>query len=159
MPREVFPIASVAANTFQQCCTTFPVLLVLGIAVTHSPVRVALAAVVLAAIVAMTAGFSLALAALYVFFRDLPHVWAIIGFVLWLTSPVFYPAALVPDAVRAYIGINPVGMAMSTLRDLIVVRGPIPWSAVGVTLVTSLAIVVVGAAVFRALRDDFMDLL
>jgi ABC-type polysaccharide/polyol phosphate export permease len=159
VPRKVFPIASVAANTFQQCFTTFPVLLVLALVITRDPLRLVLVPVVLAAIVLMTLGFSLALSALYVFFRDLPHLWAIVGFVLWLTSPVFYPAAMVPAAVRAYLSLNPVGLSMSVLRDLVVVPGPVHWTAIGGTIVMATLAFVLGGALFRATRDEFMDLL
>jgi len=112
-----------------------------------------------AAIVALTLGFSLTLAALFVFFRDLPHLWQIVGFVLWLTSPVFYPAALVPAGVRSWLGVNPVGQSMSVLRDLVILKGPVHWAAVGSTMLLGLAVLLVGAAIFRATRDDFMDLL
>ncbi|GAC1658372.1 MAG: ABC transporter permease [Candidatus Elarobacter sp.] len=159
IPREIFPIASVAANTFQQGVTTFPVLLLLTLVVTRDPLHVVLVPVVLAAIVALSLGFALALAALYVFFRDLPHLWQIVGFVLWLTSPVFYPAAMVPQSVRAWLSINPVGQAMSTLRDLVVVRGPVHWLAVGESLVIGAVVLLLGAALFRTTRSEFMDLL
>jgi ABC-type polysaccharide/polyol phosphate export permease len=159
MPSAIFPISSVMANTFQQCFTTFPVLLIVTAVVTRDPVHVVLVAVMLCAIVALTLGFSLALSALYVFFRDLPHLWAIVGFVLWLTSPVFYPAALVPAGVRAWLGVNPVGQSMNVLRELVIVKGPVQWGAVGMALLLALAVLLVGAAIFRATRDDFMDLL
>lgn len=156
---ETFPVASVAANTFQQCVTTFPVLVVVTAFVTRDPLHVALAVIVLAAIVALTLGFSLGLAALFVFFRDLPHLWTMAGFVLWLTSPVFYPAALVPVSVRGWLEVNPIGMSMTTLRELVVQRGPVHWSAVGMTLLVALVTLAIGAALFRALREEFMDLL
>jgi ABC-type polysaccharide/polyol phosphate export permease len=159
VPREIFPIASVTANTFQQCFTTFPVILILAAVVTRDPVHVILVPIVLAAIVALTMGFSLALAALFVFFRDLPHLWQIVGFVLWLTSPVFYPAALVPVGVRAWLGVNPVGQAMNVLRDLVVVSGPVHWAAVAQTIGVAAVGLLLGAALFRATRDEFMDLL
>jgi ABC-type polysaccharide/polyol phosphate export permease len=159
IPREIFPLSSVTANTFQQCLTTFPVLLVMTAFATRDPIHVIVVPFVLAAIVALTMGFALALSALFVFFRDLPHLWQIVGFVLWLSSPVFYPTALVPAGVRSWLGVNPVGQSMSVLRDLVVLRGPVHWSAVGITIVIGLAALLLGAAIFRATRDDFMDLL
>jgi ABC-type polysaccharide/polyol phosphate export permease len=159
VPREVFPIASVAANTFQQCCTTFPVLIALTLIVTHSPLRVALVIVLLAAIVLLALGFGLALSALFVFFRDLPHLWNIVGFVLWLTSPVFYPSQMVPESVRVWLGVNPIGQAMGTIRDVVVLPGALHWAAIGQTIVVSLVALGLGAALFRATRAEFMDLL
>lgn len=159
VPRHVFPLASMVANTFQQCVTTFPVVIVLAAVLTHDPVRVLLVPVLLAALIAMTAGFSMALATLFVFFRDLPYVWQLLGFVLWLSSPVFYPVELVSPGVRSWMVINPIAVAMTTLRSVVLERGPIHWSAIGATLGLSVIVVLIGAALFRALRDDFMDLL
>ncbi len=156
---EIFPVASVGANTFQSCVTAFPIIVVLAALVTHSPLHVLLVILMLAAIIALSLGFALVLAALYVFFRDLPHIWQMVGFVLWLTSPVFYPAALVPPGVRAWLALNPIGQSMNTVRDLVVTAGPIHWGAIGETLLFAIVALAVGAALFRATRDDFMDLL
>ena len=65
---ETFPIAAIAANSYQQILTTFPMIIVLTAVITHDPVRIALAPVVLAAIIALVGGFGVGLAALYVFF-------------------------------------------------------------------------------------------
>ena len=65
---ETFPIASIAANTFQQAITTFPIIIVIAAAITHDPIRVLLAPIVLAAIIALVAGFGLALSAFSYFF-------------------------------------------------------------------------------------------
>ncbi len=159
IPKHVFPLASVVANTFQQCVTTFPVVLVMTAVLTRDPIRVLVVAALLVAVVALTAGFAFAFSTLYVFFRDLPYIWSLIGFVLWLSSPVFYPAAFVSAQVRAWMAVNPVAVVMMTLRSVVVDRGPIAWSSVAAAIGVSLVVLVIGVALFRALRDDFMDLL
>jgi ABC-type polysaccharide/polyol phosphate export permease len=156
---EIFPIASVAANSFQQSVTAFPVILVLSALLTHDPVRVLLVPVVLAGVVALVTGFGLVLAALYVFFRDLSYLWGIIGFVFWMTSPVFYPAELVPEAVRRWIALNPVAMGISALREVTLGHGPLHRGTILAFLIVAIAAALVGHAVFRALRRDYMDLL
>jgi ABC-type polysaccharide/polyol phosphate export permease len=155
---ETFPLASIAANAFQQCVTTFPVLLIIAVTVTHDPVRVALAPVMLLAVVALTTGFGLTLAALFVFFRDLANVWGLIGFMFWLTSPVFYPAAVVPASVRPFLALNPVGQSITALRDVLLGRGPMDYGVIGTTLVSAALALALGAGIFRALKKDFMDL-
>ena len=159
IPPAVFPLASVAANVFQQGVTTFPIMLVLAAVVTHDPVRVMLVPVVLVTVIALTVGFGLALASLYVFFRDLPHLWAISGFILWLTSPLFYPSEMTPDRVRAWIGINPIGIEISAMREVVLHTGPVNAGAIGAAVVASGLALVVGVLIFRAMRRDFMDLL
>jgi lipopolysaccharide transport system permease protein len=156
---ETFPVAAVAANTFQQGITTFPVIVLTALFVTHDPLRVMLVPFVLAGVVLMTMGISVALSALYVFFRDLSYLWGIIGFVLWLSSPVFYPAALVAPAVRRFLVFNPVGMAIGAIREVAIGVGPIDFALVLRFLTVGAIIAVLGHALFRRLRPDFMDLL
>jgi ABC-type polysaccharide/polyol phosphate export permease len=159
LPTAVFPLASVAANAFQQAVTTFPILLVLSAVVTHDALRVVLVPVVLLSLVALTTGFGLALAALYVFFRDLPHLWAIAGFVLWITSPLFYPAEIAPPQIRAWFAINPIANELSALREVTIGTGPLNAAPVLSAVAAGAVALVIGALVFRALRRDFMDLL
>ncbi len=156
---ETFPIAAIAANVFQQSITTFPTIIILTAVITRDPVRVALVPVVLAALVALVAGFGLALAAMYVFFRDLSHLWAVVSFIFWMTSPVFYPAALVPVHVRPWFQINPVGLAIAAMREVVLGRGPIDFLVVAKFIAVALCIALAGHAIFRAKRRQFMDLL
>ncbi len=156
---EIFPIAAIAANTFQQSITAFPVILVLSAFLTHDPVRVLLVPVVLAGIVALVAGFGLVLATLYVFFRDLSYLWGIVGFVFWMTSPVFYPAELVPALVRHWVALNPVAMGISALREVTLAHGPLHSGTIVVFLIVAAAAALIGHVMFRSLRRDFMDLL
>jgi len=159
VPPVIFPVAAVASNLFQQLVTTFPIVFLVSIAVTHDPVRVMLVPVVLLAIVLLVSGFSLALAALYVFFRDLPHLWNIMGFILWMTSPLFYPIQFVPANVRPYYDLNPVGEAITALREVTIQRGPLHLGAISFALGAGVIAAVLGAAFFNATRRDFMDLI
>jgi lipopolysaccharide transport system permease protein len=156
---ETFPIAAIAANVFQQSITTFPIIIILTAVITHDPIRVVLVPVILAALVALVAGFGLALAALYVFFRDLSHLWAVISFIFWMTSPVFYPAELVPANVRPWFQINPVGLAIAALRDVVLGRAPVDLLLVGKFIAVAVIVAIAGHAIFRAKRRQFMDLL
>ncbi|HTW83803.1 MAG TPA: ABC transporter permease [Candidatus Sulfotelmatobacter sp.] len=156
---EIFPIAALSANAFQQLTTTFPVVLVLAAVLTHDPLRAVLVPIVFAGVLLLCAGFGLALAAFYVFFRDLLYLWGVFSFVIWMTCPVFYPAALVPAGIRPYLTMNPVGMAIGALREVTLGHGPIDFSLVGGFLAVAIVCACVGHALFRALRRDFMDLL
>jgi ABC-type polysaccharide/polyol phosphate export permease len=155
----VFPISAVASNLIQHLITTFPIVFVVSIVVTRSPLHVALVPVVLIGFIALTLGFSLALSALFVFFRDLPHLWAMVGFILWMTSPVFYPVALVPPSVRPYYELNPIGQGIVALREVSLDPGPIDFGPIVFTLVAGFVALAIGAWLFRMTRREFMDLL
>lgn len=159
LPPMIFPVSAVLANLFQHAVTTFPIVLAISIVVTHDPVRVLLVPVVLVALVLLIAGFSLALSALFVFFRDLPHLWSIVGFILWLTSPLFYPVDFVPVAVRPYYDLNPIGQMVTALREVTIQTGPLHLHAIAIGVVAGVVSLATGVAIFKATRRDFMDLL
>jgi ABC-type polysaccharide/polyol phosphate export permease len=156
---ETFPLAAMAANAFQQALTTFPVILLMSVLLTHDPIRVLLVPVVYAGVLVLCAGFGLTLAALYVFFRDLLYLWTVISFVIWMTCPVFYPAALVPERIRAWLTYNPVGLGIGALREVALGRGPIDYHLVAVFVLVAALCAVCGHVLFRVLHRDFMDLL
>jgi ABC-type polysaccharide/polyol phosphate export permease len=156
---ETFPIAAIAANTFQQAITTFPVIVILAAIITHDPIRVVLVPIVLASAVVLVTGFGLLLSSLYVFFRDLSYLWAVIGFILWMTSPVFYPAKLVPEHVRPWLELNPIGLTIASLREVTLGSGNIDYAVIGASTAVSLLALLVGILAFRSLRTQFMDLL
>ena len=158
LPPAIFPLASVAANVFQQAVTSFAIVFVVSIAVTHDPVRIILVPVVLASVVLLVTGVSLALATLFVFFRDLPHLWQIVGFILWFSSPLFYPIEVVSAQIRPWYNLNPVGQAITALREVAINTGPIHYRPIAVVVLTSIAFAVLGAWFFHAKRRDFMDL-
>jgi ABC-2 type transport system permease protein/lipopolysaccharide transport system permease protein len=156
---EVFPIASIMANTFQQSVTTFPLIVLMAAYITHDPVRVVLAPIMLLGVVALVTGFGLILSTLFVFFRDISHLWGVIGFIFWMTSPVFYPAALVPARVRPWFDVNPIGLSIGALRDVSMGHGSIDFRLLLTCLAVSALFLAVGHIVFRATRAQFMDLL
>jgi lipopolysaccharide transport system permease protein len=159
LPPMMFPLASVAANVFQHAVTTFPIVFVVSVVVTHDPLRALLVPVVLGAVILLVTGFSLILATLYVFFRDLPHLWALSGFILWLSSPLFYPIEVVPPSIRPWYNLNPVGQSIVALREVTIVRGPIHFHSILVALVAGIGALLIGGWVFRVTRRDFMDLI
>ncbi len=159
VPPSVFPLAGIGANLFQQAITVFPILVVLSIILAHDVVRVLLLPVVLAAILMLSVGFGLALAALFVFFRDLPYLWQIIGFILWMTSPVFYPVDVVPPAVRRWVDLNPLAQDMSALREVVFGQGPIHFHFIVIGFGVGAVALALGAVFFRTAQREFMDLL
>jgi ABC-type polysaccharide/polyol phosphate export permease len=159
LPPVIFPLASVAANVFQQAVTSFPIVFLISIVVTHDPVRALLVPVVLASVVLLVTGVALTLSTLFVFFRDLPHLWEIVGFVLWFSSPLFYPIEVVPPQIRPWYNINPVGQAITALREVTLKQGPIHYRSIAVALLTGIVWLAIGALIFRSKRRDFMDLL
>ena len=84
----------------------------------HSLLNVLSVAFPALALLLVTAGFAYIVSALYVFFRDLPYMYELVLFVLWITSPIFYPVDIVPLRVRPFLELNPLVPIINSLRQI-----------------------------------------
>jgi ABC-type polysaccharide/polyol phosphate export permease len=159
LPFSVFPLSYVAANAFQLAIGALPLLIVVTALRTHSAAHVIALAGPIVGLVLTSIGFSLLTSALFVFFRDLPYIYEVFSFILYMTSPVFYPASLVPQGVRVWVGFNPLATIVEATRAIALRAGPIPLDGVFAPIGAGLIATAVGAIVFAILRSDFMDLL
>jgi len=78
---------------------------------------------------------------------------------LWMTSPLFYPAQVAPERVRVWFHVNPVGVELGALREVALGTGSLDWGLLGTALLTGIAACCAGGLVFARTRRGFMDLL
>jgi lipopolysaccharide transport system permease protein len=163
LPVSVFPLSIILANVCQLAIGTFPLLSVLTLAISNHPVlslvNVLVIPLPLIALVLVSMGIGFLVSGMYVFFRDLPFFYELIQFVLWLSSPVFYPAEIVDPHIRPFLQLNPLYPIIESLRQ-IVLSGDLPDLVPIVrALLSGLIILSIGLAIFSWLRPKFMDLL
>jgi ABC-type polysaccharide/polyol phosphate export permease len=144
MPPSVFPISLVAANLFQFTVGALPLLVIVTALRTHSILNVVLL---------LVPTFSL------LFFRDLPYMYELVVFVLWLTSPIFYPLSFVPITVRPYLAFNPLAEIIDSFRAIAFVPGLSNLHTLAYGMTGGIIALVIGAGVFLMLRSNFLDLL
>jgi lipopolysaccharide transport system permease protein len=161
IPLSVFPISVVVANLFQFLVGVLPVLIIVTLVASHSVGRALLLIVPAVSLLLVTVGASLAVSALYVFFRDLPYIWELIVFVCWMTSPIFYPEEIVPAKFKALIDLNPIAAIVNDLRLIAFHRGPLhtEWHSFALTFLIAVVTAVVGGTIFVSLQKQAMDLL
>jgi ABC-2 type transport system permease protein/lipopolysaccharide transport system permease protein len=159
LPVSAFPLSAVVANLFQYAVGVIPLLVAVTLYVSHSPLHCVYLIVPSLALLMVTVGFSLGMAALFVFFRDLPYLYELVVFALWITSPIFYPIDLVPPAVRHWVRLNPIADIIELVRTIVFVRTPPSASALLNVMVVALVTLVAGVLVFRLTKNDFMDLI
>jgi ABC-2 type transport system permease protein len=113
-------------------------------------------------------GLSLLLSALFVFFRDLGHIWEIVSLVLFYGSAVVFPFARITNQTLRHIaGLNPVLQIVEDIRHSLVDSGnpliPSMATAVGplviVPILGTLVVLAVGFAVFSRLTPKFAEAL
>jgi len=158
IPFEAFPISTVAAFGFQQVVATLPIMIVLSLVINHNVLHVLLLAVPLTGLAMLTFGVALFLSAADVYFRDIPYIYDLCTFLLFVTTPVFYPAAsLHPDVLRI-ISYNPLFSIIESARALVLTSALPNATMLALSFVEGAVILGLGYLAFRAMRPKFMDL-
>ena len=165
-PRWILVVASTASAML-----TFLINLVLVVAVTvaighmHLGVRSLLAPLFLLELIALIMGLSLLLSSVFVYFRDVGHIWEIISLALFYGSAILFPFTIVPAGdrvLRLLIGVNPVAQVVEDLRHAMVVSTA-PWMAsvlgslYAVPILIVVAVFTVGWLTFHRLGSHFAE--
>jgi ABC-type polysaccharide/polyol phosphate export permease len=159
LPVSVFPVAANMANVFQFAVGPLPLLAVTTLVISKNLLNVLALLFPLLALTLFSLGIGLLVSSLYVFFRDLPYFYELVVFVLWMSTPVFYPASIVPPQVKQFLALNPLTPIVESTRQ-IVLSGHLPdVSMVFGALVGSFIVFGLGWSCFQLWRSQFMDLL
>jgi len=159
LPVSVFPVSMIVANIFQFAVGAFPLLAAITLINSKNLVNVLALLFPFLSLVLVCTGIGFLVSALYVFFRDLPYFYELVIFILWITSPVFYPAAIVPSQVKPFLALNPLSPIIESLRQ-ITLSGNLPdFSLIWGALLSGIIILSLGWVCFNMWRHKFMDLL
>ncbi|MBH8552387.1 ABC transporter permease [Nostocaceae cyanobacterium CENA357] len=159
LPVSIFPVSMIAANIFQFAIGVLPLLAVMTFVNSKSLANVLALVFPFVALVLVSTGVGFLVSALYVFFRDLPYFYELVTFVIWISSPVFYPAAIVPPQVKPFLSLNPLSPIIESLRQ-ITLSGNLPdLSLIWGALLSGIIILTLGWTCFQLWRHQFMDLL
>jgi ABC-type polysaccharide/polyol phosphate export permease len=159
VPLSVFPISVVVANLFQFIVGVVPVMVLVTLYASHSLTRALLLIAPAISLLLVTAGASLVVSALFVFFRDLPYMYELVVFIIWMTSPIFYPEQIVPAHLRPWVHLNPIAAIASDIRAIAFSPTPPHLHTLALTVLGSCLALAIGIAVFSSLQRWAMDLL
>jgi len=159
LPYSIFPLSTVAANFFQFSVGTFPLLAIVTLIESRNPINLLALLIPVLGLVMVVTGFSLLTSSLYVYFRDAPFLYEMAVFVIWMTSPIFYPSALVPARVHPYLALNPIVSIVSSIRQIVLSRDWPDLHLMGASLLSGCACLLVGSLAFVFMKRDFMDML
>jgi ABC-type polysaccharide/polyol phosphate export permease len=159
LPVSVFPVAVLLANSFQLLVGVVPVLAIITVITSHSLINVVALIVPVVSLMMTAVAFAFMTSALYVYFRDLQYLYELFIFVLFLTSPIFYPIELVPPQVRRFVEFNPFATMVSSVRDIAISGGRPHLSLMALSFGEGFIALAVGVALFLLVKSDFMDLL
>ena len=102
-------------------------------------------------------GLSLILATLFVWFRDLAHIWEILLQILFYATPIIYPVAIIPIKYHYLIFLNPLAQIIQDLRRISIdptgLVPPFGWLTPLITLV----ILILGLVIFLKKSPYFAE--
>ena len=112
---------------------------------------------VLAVCASLALGVAFPIAALAAFYHDVQHAVPILLTTLFYLSPVFYPASLVPEAVRSVYMLNPVA-GLLTLNQTALYAGELPSLAAFLTTAgKAFLLLIIGYGIFRRCEHLFAE--
>lgn len=157
VPREVFPVAAVLSN----CLHLFIQIGLLVVIVIASGLPITRNWLWLPAIwgleIVFTCGLALATASLNVYVRDTRYVVESVNTVLFWLVPIFYSFAAVPGRFKEIYQYNPIAALVLAMRQVILESSAPSPVLLAKALLVSLAALLIGVLVFRALKDRFYD--
>lgn len=158
-PLETLPVIALGAALFH-LLVSFAVL-VLAFFLLNGTVHwtIVFMPVVIAPLILVALGFAWALASLGVFLRDVGQTVGICTTALLFLSPVFYPVAAVPDAIKPWMMLNPLTFIIEQAR-MVIIWGLAPnWIALLIYFFIAIVVAWVGFAWFQKTRKGFADVL
>lgn len=109
---------------------------------------------------ALSLGIGLLLSALYVYYRDLGHIWEILLQLLFYASAIVFPFSLIPVPYQPLVALIPTAQIVEDMRRAIVSTA-IPWSSdvlglkAAVPVAAAFLTIAIGAVVFDRLSRRF----
>jgi ABC-2 type transport system permease protein/lipopolysaccharide transport system permease protein len=138
---------------------SLPLIAIVSLAINHNVLHLVVLLVPLVSLAMLSVGVGLFVSASCVYFRDVPYLYELATFFLWVTSPVFYPAEIVPQTILRIIAWNPLFSIITSARTLVLTPFYPPAASLGLSVASSLLVLIAGALAFRVMRRQFMDLL
>lgn len=106
---------------------------------------------------ALALGFGVIISSLTTKYRDLA-VLVTFGIQLWMyATPVVYPASQINGNLKTLMMLNPVSPIVESFRYAFLGSGSIPWSYLGISVITTLVVLFIGVVLFSRVEKTFMD--
>ena len=114
----------------------------------HLTLMSVLAIVPMIILFVMVVGIGLILSIVCTYFRDIEYLYNIFTILLMYASAIFYPAEIIPEALRQYLYLNPVYLLIDQFRDIIMYNTLPNIMSVINTSLFALIVLVAGVIIF-----------
>lgn len=158
-PLEMLPAVMVASAVLTLAATLLVILLLQATLGSGLSRTVLLLPMIVLPLMLFVLGLSGFLASLGVYIRDIQQLIIPLVQLMMFLSPVFYPAAALPEAMRPWLQLNPLALAIEQTRGILLF-GQVPdWTPYLLSLIAGGLIALLGAWWFARTRRGFADVL
>ena len=156
MPYTIFPVSTLFSNVVNMGFSYLALVIVMLILKQKFSWTMLLTLAYLPALLLFILGISLFLAAVYVFFRDIRHIYVVVLTLWTYLTPLFYTIETMPAKVVKILKLNPMYHYVNFFRNLNI-NGVVPdikhWLIIYGCGILSL---IVGSVVFKLTRKKFI---
>ena len=154
--KMIFPLEKVLFALVNFCFALIAVAAVMIFFRVAPTINILFLPLLLIYVLLFSAGLSLLLSALAVFFRDVCHLWSVVITAWTYATPLFYPTSILPDWMMTVEQFNPMYHYVTYFRD-IVLWGQNPGLETNLLCLLFAAVtLLVGFIVFRRLQKRFI---
>ncbi|MGN0974783.1 MAG: ABC transporter permease [Gemmiger sp.] len=157
IPKYIFPLEK-ACFAFVNCLFSF-VALIIVLLITWTPVSLntfLLALYPLVMLFFFSLGIGLVLASLYVFVRDIMHIWEVFCTLLSYASAIFYDPEMMDGMMQQIIHLNPLYWFITAFRSCVLWGTGLTTSMVVVCFLCAACSMALGICVFKKTQDKFV---
>ena len=156
MPKYIYPLTRVMSSMVNLGISLIPLFLVCLATGVHFQKSVVLALYFMMCLVIFCLGLGMLLSTSMVFFRDTQFLWGVLSMMWMYATPIFYPESILPENFRWVLRINPLYHFLKNTRICILDGiSPEPFVYFQCFMI-ALAMLLVGALVFRKNQDKFV---
>ncbi len=157
IPREILTISSTISalvSSFLEFLVLIPLLVLMGASLS---ITILLFPILHILYFFIVYGTSLALAALYVYYRDLAQIWEVILQIGFFVTPIVYPVNVIPERFLFYYMLNPVTRLIGMYRDILL-KGSLPgFMDVILVIIFGSVLFIFGSWIFKRLSRRFAE--
>jgi lipopolysaccharide transport system permease protein len=157
IPREILTLSAVLScliSSMLEFAVLLPLLVLLGVGLKASALFFPVLIVLYFFIIY---GISLALASLYVYFRDLNNIWDLVIQLGFFLSPIVYPISKIPAGYLGPYMLNPVTAIMCMMRGIFI-DGVLPGPEnLAVPVLFAVLLMAGGSLTFKSLSRRFAE--
>jgi lipopolysaccharide transport system permease protein len=157
IPREILTLSVVISafiSSFLEFFVLIPLLLIFG---ARFSLTIFLLPVLQVIYFMIIYGLALILASLYVYHRDLGHIWEVILQIGFFMSPIVYPVSLIPEKYKFYYMLNPITRLIEMYRDVLLFDSIPGFIDFGLTIVSGIILFALGSWLFKRLSRRFAE--